>query len=83
MREKSFPNRSRNSAGGCSPRIKEKDTRTATRPPTPRPGTRMLDLPPSPADPVRLAEEAMERLRREHPPRVVKTGKRKRKAALR
>jgi hypothetical protein len=32
---------------------------------SPRPGTRMLDLPPSSADPMRQAEESVERLRRE------------------
>lgn len=39
----------------------------------------MLELPACPADPFRLAEEAIERLKREHPPRPVKTSKRKRK----
>jgi hypothetical protein len=35
----------------------------------------MLLVPPCPADPERLAEESIERLKREHPPRVVKTKK--------
>lgn len=48
--------------------------------PTPRPGTRMLLIPPSSADPMRLAEESVERLKHERPPRPVKTSKRKRKA---
>ncbi|HEX7956680.1 MAG TPA: hypothetical protein VF508_07055 [Pyrinomonadaceae bacterium] len=39
----------------------------------------MLVMPQCPGDPARLAEESIERLRREHPPRVVKTTKRKRK----
>lgn len=40
----------------------------------------MLIIPASPADPMRLAEEAIEQLKREHPPRPVKTSKRKHKA---
>ncbi len=48
--------------------------------PAARPGTNMLELPACPADPFRLAEEAIEQLKREHPPRVVKTSKKKRKA---
>jgi hypothetical protein len=40
----------------------------------------MLELPVFPADPFRLAEEAIENLKRARPPRVVKTSKRKRKA---
>ena len=47
---------------------------------TPQPGTRMLVIPTNSADPLRLAEESFERLKREHPPRVVKTSKRKRQA---
>jgi hypothetical protein len=41
----------------------------------------MLIIQPGAADPIRLAEESVERLKREHPPRVVKTSRRKRKAA--
>lgn len=48
--------------------------------PTAQGGTRMLLIPTCPADPMRLAEEAIEDLKREHPPRPVKTSKRKRKA---
>jgi hypothetical protein len=40
----------------------------------------MLVIPTNSADPLRLAEESFERLKREHPPRVVKTSKRKRQA---
>jgi hypothetical protein len=43
----------------------------------------MLVIPTSPADPMRLAEESIERLKRNHPPRVVKTSKRKRRKAAR
>jgi hypothetical protein len=49
--------------------------------PEPRPGTRMLSIPTCAADPMRLAEESIEQLRRSRAPRVVKTSKRKRKAA--
>lgn len=45
-----------------------------------QPGTRMLLIPAHSADPMRLAEEAIEELKREHPPRPVKTSKRKTKA---
>lgn len=48
--------------------------------PSAQPGTRMLLMPICSADPMRLAEEAIEKLKREHPPRPVKTSKRKRKA---
>ena len=44
---------------------------------SPRPGTRMLDLPPAPGDPVRQAGESIEGLKREHPPRVPKSKQRK------
>jgi hypothetical protein len=47
--------------------------------PIPRPGTRMLDLIPCTSDPMRLAEESIEELKRRQPPRVVKTCRRKRK----
>jgi hypothetical protein len=47
------------------------------------PGSRMLLIPTCPADPMRLAEEAIERLKREPPPRPVKTSKRKRKVTRR
>lgn len=43
----------------------------------------MLDILPSAADPMRLAEESVEQLRRAHPPRTVKTSKRKRVTARR
>jgi hypothetical protein len=43
----------------------------------------MLDIPPNTADPMRLAEESIERLKRERPPRIVKTSKRKRRKAAR
>lgn len=49
----------------------------------PRAGTRMLIIPASPADPMRLAEESMEELKREQPPRPVKTFKGKRRKASR
>lgn len=49
--------------------------------PAPRPGTRMLLLPVPQGDPVRLAEESIEKLKRDHPPRVVKTSRKKRKVA--
>jgi hypothetical protein len=49
-------------------------------PPAVQPGTNMLFIPTHPADPMRLAEEAIEKLKREQQPRVVKTSKRKRKA---
>jgi hypothetical protein len=48
--------------------------------PSPRPGTRMLVLPPPSAGPFALAEESFVRLKRQHRPRVVKTSKKKRKA---
>jgi hypothetical protein len=38
---------------------------------SPRPGTRMLDLPPSPADPMKQAGESVERLRRKRVARDV------------
>jgi hypothetical protein len=37
----------------------------------------MLVIPQSPADPIRLAEDAIEELKREHRPRPVKTNKKK------
>jgi hypothetical protein len=37
--------------------------------PSPRPGTRMLEIPPDSAGPVRQAGEAIERLRRRQKPR--------------
>jgi hypothetical protein len=37
----------------------------------------MLVIPPCASDPMRLAEEAIEKLKRDHPPRVVKTSKKK------
>jgi hypothetical protein len=46
-----------------------------------QPGARMLVIPSCPGDPMRLAEESIEELKREQPPRVVKTSKRKRKAS--
>lgn len=55
------------------------------RPPAPdaplgaRPGSNVLLIPTHSADPLRLAEESIEQLRREHPPRPVKTSKRKKK----
>lgn len=49
-------------------------------PPAAHPGTRMLMLPEDPGDPMRLAEESIERLKREQPARVVKTCRKKRKA---
>jgi hypothetical protein len=48
-----------------------------------RSGSGMLLIPTHPADPMRLAEEAIEELKRAHPPRPVKTGKRKRKVTRR
>jgi hypothetical protein len=48
-------------------------------PPAARPGTNMLDLQPSSADPMRQAGESIERLRREHEARPVKTFKRKKR----
>jgi hypothetical protein len=43
--------------------------------PSPRPGTRMLELPPDSADPARLAAESIERLKREQNPRPLKQKK--------
>lgn len=40
----------------------------------------MLLLPDPLGDPHRLADQAIEQLKREHPPRVVKTCRKKRKA---
>lgn len=52
-----------------------------SQPPGERPsaqsGTRMLIMPPALADPMRLAEEAIEELKRKHPPRPVKINKKK------
>jgi hypothetical protein len=42
---------------------------------SPRPGTRMLELPPDSADPARLAAESIEQLKREHKPRPLKQKK--------
>lgn len=56
-------------------------TRKGSPPPGERPsaqaGTRMLALPACTADPIRLAEDSIEQLQREHPTRLVKTRKRK------
>lgn len=72
MREKSFPNRSpRTDREEWSPRPAESLS--------PRPGSRMLVIPPLSADPLRLAEESIENLKRAHSPGTVKTSKRKRK----
>jgi hypothetical protein len=46
---------------------------------TPKPGTRMIVIPEHSADPMRLAAESVEALRREQQPRCVKTSKKKRK----
>lgn len=51
--------------------------------PDTRPGSTMILMPAPLGDPMRLAEEAIEQLKREHPPRPVKTSKRKRKATRR
>lgn len=53
---------------------------TPTAPPSAQPGTAMILLPEPLGDPYRLAEQSIEKLRREQPPRCVKTSKRKRKA---
>jgi hypothetical protein len=47
-------------------------------PPTAQGATRMLIIPPCTSDPLWLAEESVEQLKRERPPRVVKTSKKKR-----
>lgn len=60
---------------------REKGRPQLDAPPSASPGSRMLLIPTHPADPLRLAEKAIEELKREHPPRPVKTSKRKRKAA--
>jgi hypothetical protein len=39
----------------------------------------MLVIPPCAADPMRLAEESIEELKRGQPPRTVKTDKKKRR----
>jgi hypothetical protein len=39
----------------------------------------MLEISPCAADPMRLAEESIEKLKRGQPPRTVKTDKRKRR----
>lgn len=59
---------------------REKGRPQPDAPPAAAPGSRMLLISTHPADPLRLAEEAIEQLRREHPPRPVKVDKRKRKA---
>lgn len=52
--------------------------------PTPRPGTRMLEIPQDPGNPFKLAEEQVERLRREEAERTSKkAGKKKRRGARR
>lgn len=48
-------------------------------PPAAQPGTNMLVLQACAADPMRLAEQAIEQLKRAHPPRIVKTSRKKRK----
>ena len=76
MREKSFPNRSpKTDREESSPRPAEGVE--------PRPGTRMLVIPPRAADPVRLAEESIEKLKRRQPPRTVKTDRRKKRKVAR
>lgn len=62
---------------------REKRTPAPDPPPAARPGSNMLSLPALSADPFRLAEEAIEQLKREHPPRPMKTSKRKRKVTRR
>lgn len=56
---------------------REKGRPRPDAPPAAYPGTRMLTLPEDAADPMRLAEEAIEELRRKHPPRPVKINKKK------
>lgn len=51
--------------------------------PAPRPGTRMLLLPAPQGDPMRLAEESIEKLKRDHAPRTVKSDKRKKRKVAR
>jgi hypothetical protein len=43
----------------------------------------MLVIPPCAADPMRLAEESIEKLKRAHPPRVAKTSKKKKRKVAR
>lgn len=62
---------------------REDEAPCADKLPAPRPGTRMLLLPAPQGDPMRLAEESIEKLKREHPPRVVKTSRRKQRKAAR
>lgn len=40
--------------------------------PSPRPGTRMLEMSPDSADPARVAAESIQKLRRQHRPRASK-----------
>ena len=61
------------------PTSREDEAPCADEFPAPRPGTRMLLLPTPQGDPMRLAEESIEKLKREQPPRTVKTDKRKRR----
>jgi hypothetical protein len=58
---------------GVSDGMREKGTPE----PAAQPGTRMLVMPPAPADPIRLAEEQVESLKRGRTPRPVKTSRRK------
>lgn len=63
--------------------IRDSEAPRADNFPAPQPGTRMLVIPTCAADPMQLAEESIEKLKREHPPRVVKTSKRKQRKAAR
>lgn len=62
---------------------REKGRLQPGEPPSAAPGSRMLVIPAHSADPMRLAEEAIEDLRREQTPRPVKVSKRKRKVTRR
>lgn len=62
---------------GRTNRMRGKGTPTPGERPAAQAGTRMLVMPPSPADPMRQAGESIENLKREHPPRPVKTTKKR------
>ena len=64
-------------ADGWTNRMRGKGTPRPGERPAAQAGTRMLVMPPSPADPMRLAGEQVESLKRERPLRPVKTSRKK------
>lgn len=83
MREKSYPNRAtgkkarpkgrrRKDEGDEAAPVSPTTPPAPSRPLSPRPGTRMIEMPQPVGDPMRQAEELIERLKREQRPRPLK-----------